>query len=201
MSLIMTLLSRSGLYVATVAPPAKGAAPAEVEITAMKVISLRDLTAPQEPVVSGPKGFQASMMDVFAAAKLPAPEGGWTAERMLDLARKPLYREMSPENRQKAVLAELATHSVNPETVVLDAVRKDQALDAYERFLQKKLEETRREAESRRAALQKEIAAVEGMLGKTEGEFAAWQAAKRGKEAELAEALEPLLAHGKISRS
>jgi hypothetical protein len=203
MSFLLTLLEKSGLYVAKAAnvKPGEHPAPAQVQITSARIVSLKDLVAPPESVVQGPKGFKATADDVFAAAKIAPPENGWTVERFRELALKPTYKDMPRETRQKALLSELATLNVAPESIVADAVRKDEALDGYERFLQKRLDETRREAADRRKKLEAELAAVAAMEKQTASEFEAWKAAKRAKEAELAEALEPLMADGKISKS
>ncbi|MBI2923765.1 MAG: hypothetical protein HYY18_22130 [Planctomycetes bacterium] len=203
MAFLMTILQKSGLVVVQAAnvQPGEHPKPSEVQITTMRVVSLKDLVGPQTATISGPKGFKATAEDVFAAAKLVEPENGWTAEKFRELAAKPLYRDMSPENRQKALLAELATNAVTPEQIVTDAVRKDEALDAYERFLQQRLAQTKKESAEKRKKLEAELAAVAEMEKSTEADFAAWQAAKRRKEAELAESLAPLMADGKITKS
>lgn len=202
MSFLMTILQKAGLVVseASNVAPGQHPKPADVKIE-KRTISIKDLLGPQAAVVSGPKGFKATPEDVFAAAKLEAPADGWTAEKLRELAQKPIYREMSAENRQKAILAELATASANPESIVADAVRKDEALDAYERFLTQKLEQTRREAAEKKRKLEDELEKLDAMVKQTAADFEAWKAAKRRKEEDLAEALAPLLQDGKISRS
>lgn len=203
MSLLMSLLEKTGLVVASAknVAPGEHPKPQEVQITTARVVSIKDLMQPAGAVLSGPRGFKASPADVFAAAKLAPPENGWTVEKFRELAAKPLYRDMSPENRQKALLAELATNKVSSEQIVADAVRKDEALDAYERFLAQRLEQTRKEAEEKRRKLEAELKAVGGAAQQAETEFAAWQAAKQQKEREMIEALAPLMADGKISLS
>ncbi|MCE9583777.1 MAG: hypothetical protein K8T20_14945 [Planctomycetes bacterium] len=202
MSILMKVLEKTGLYVATASNVAPGEKPpAQVQITTTRVISIRELLGPQPETVTGPKGFQATAEDVYAAAKIKAPAHGWTVERFRELAKKPLYKDMSPENRQKALLAELATAAVPSEEIVADGMRKDQALDAYENFLVQRLAQSKKESADRKAKLQAELAAVDEAGKKTEAEFEAWRKAKQAREKELAESLAPLMADGKISLS
>lgn len=202
MSIIAKLLEKSGLYVASASNVTPGQKPpAEVTITRTRVVSIQELTGPRVETVSGPKGFQATPEDVYAAAKIKSPAHGMTAEKFRELGAKPLYKDMSPENRQKALLAELATAGVPSEEVVADAVRKDEALDAYERFLVQRLAQSKKEFAEKRARLQAELAAVDVTEKKTEADFEAWKRAKAAREKELSEALAPLMADGKISVS
>lgn len=200
MSILFKLLEKSGLYVASASNVAAGQKPpTEILVTKTRVVSIQELTGPKVEVVSGPKGFQATPEDVYAAAKIQPPAHGMTAENFRDLGAKALYKDMSPENRQKALLAELATAGVPSEEVVADAVRKDQALDAYERFLVQRLAATKKEFAEKRAKLQAELAAVDEAERKTEADFEAWKKAKQAREKELADSLAPLMADGKIS--
>ncbi len=202
MSIIHKLLEKTGLYVATASNVAAGQKPpAEITITTTKVVSIRELCGPPAETISGPKGFQATPDDVYAAAKIKAPEHGMTVEKFSELAAKPLFRDMSPQNRQKALLAELATAGVPSEEVVADAVRKDQALDAYERFLVNRLAQSKKDFAATRAKLQADLAALEGVEKKLELDFEAWKKAKQAREKALADALTPLTSESKISLS
>ena len=201
MSFLMKMMEKAGLVVASAPNATPGQKVAEIQITRTRVVSLREIVAPEVTQVSGPKGFKATPADVFAAAKLEPPANGWTVEKFRELAAKPLYRDMSQENRQKALLAELATNSADPAAIVADAVRKDEALDAYERFLTQKLAQTKKDAAAKKEKLIAEVAALETMEKATAAEFEAWRAAKVAKEKELAEALAPLMADGKITQS
>lgn len=201
MSFLMKMMEKAGLVVASAPDATPGQKVSEIQITRTRVVSLREIVAPEVTQVSGPKGFKATPADVFVAAKLPPPANGWTIEKFRELAAKPLYRDMSPENRQKALLAELATNSADPAAIVADAVRKDEALDAYERFLTQRLAQTKKDAAAKKEKLIAEVAALETMEKATVAEFEAWRAAKVAKEKELAEALAPLMADGKISLS
>ena len=192
-------ISRNVATASNVTPGQKP--PAEITITTTRVVSIRELCGTPSETVSGPKGFQATPEDVYAAAKIKTPENGWTAERLRELTRKPLYRDMSPENRQKALLAELATAGIKSEDLVADAVRKDQALDAYERFLVNRLAQSKKEFAATRAKFQADMAALEGVEKKLELDFEAWKKAKQAREKELAEALAPLTSEGNISLS
>lgn len=201
MSFLFKILEKSGLYVATAANVAPGQKPpAEVVITKTRVVSIRELAGGETATVSGPKGFQATPEDVYAAAKITTPAHGMTAEKFRELAQKPAYRDMTPENRQKALLAELGAAGVPSEEVVADAVKKDQALDAYERFLTQRLADSKKDLGERRAKLQAELAAVEAAEKKAEADFEAWRKAKQAREKELAESLAPLMSDGKISQ-
>jgi hypothetical protein len=200
MSFLMTILEKSGLVVAKAAAPGK-AEPEKVVITTARVVSLRELVQPEGTQMAGPKGFKATPDDVFAVAKIVSPANGWTAEKVRSVAAKPAYKDMKPETRQKAILSELATAGADPEAIVADAVKRDEALDAYERFLEKKLADTKKQAAEQRKKLVAELGAVEGMLKQTEADFAAWKAAKQAKERELAEGLAPLMKDGTISLS
>ncbi|KAF0245907.1 MAG: hypothetical protein FD180_1169 [Planctomycetota bacterium] len=202
MSLIYKLLEKTGLYVATASNVTPGQKPpAEILITTTKVVSIKELCGAPTDVIAGPKGFQATPEDVYAAAKIKPPDRGMTVEKFRELAAKPLYKDMSPQNRQKALLAELATAGVPSEEVVADAVRKDQALDSYERFLVNRLAQSKKEFAATRSKLEADIVALAGVEKKLELDFEAWKKTKQAREKELAEALAPLTSESRISLS
>jgi hypothetical protein len=100
---------------------------------------------------------------IFATAGIVLQSNGWTIERVNELLHTPPFHEMESGCLQKALIQRLADEKVSTEDMVKEALSKDQALDAFETFIEKK-------AKERSAARRMHLVEIEKQIGMLEQE-------------------------------
>jgi tetratricopeptide (TPR) repeat protein len=169
-------------------------------------------TAPAPPPAGGAPlpGFA----EIYRAGGIQDPPHGFTAFKVLEFLASP---ELGPlEGRARA--AALATFlrmnpagAVSIADVLEDAVRRDQALDQFEKFLQAKLAARAGAADKEIARLQAELDAAQKRLREAidaerraldaaRVEFEAWRERKRAEEKRLHDAVAPFVEENPITR-
>ena len=98
---------------------------------------------------------------IFETAGIVRPSTGWTIEYFNKLLRTAPYSEMDSESLQMAVLEALATEQVSEEDIIKDALAKDQALNAFETFVEKKINERTAARQMRLVQIEKQIGSLE----------------------------------------
>jgi hypothetical protein len=137
---------------------------------------------------------------VYTSAKIVPPAHGYTVLKVAEMIESEHIRSLPDEVKRKSVLVALDAAGVKVQEIVEDAVRRDRALDAYERALEKHLESVRTQAAADSARVEEEIqqrlaelraraAANRETVEREEREFAAWQARKRAEEETIARAV------------
>jgi hypothetical protein len=158
--------------------------------------------APGDPLVELPP-FEA----IYRAAGIESPKHGFTAEKVLEMLASPELAALDGKARAAALAAFLKMNpagAVPITDIVEDAVRRDQALDQFERFLQSKLAERAAAADRDNARLQAEIDelvrvnrekmdAHRRAIDAARERFETWRAAKQAEERRLAQAVEPFV--------
>ena len=150
---------------------------------------------------------------VYRAAGIGEPPHGFTAFKVLEMLQSPGLAELPPSAKASALAGFLKMNPGGPVAigeVIQDAVRRDQALDRFEQFLQSKLAERQVAAERANAALQAEIDALSerhraAMAANTRAvaeltaRLAEWSAGKRVEERKLQSAVAPFVDGNPIS--
>ncbi len=145
--------------------------------------------------------------ELYRAAGIAAPAHGFTAAKVLEMLASPDLAALDGKAKAGALAAFLRMNpagAVPIGDVIQDAVRRDQALDQFERFLQGKLAERATRADRENAALQAEVdELVRANREKMEANgravdaarerFETWRAAKQAEERRLAEAVAPFV--------
>lgn len=167
----------------------------EIKIVEKKIVSLKKLQeeVEQENLSELPPEITVSLDSVFEALNLPAPPHGWGPERILQMLDSDELKSKSHKEAAEAVLVALGQSQVKPEDVLKDAVSRDKALDSYERFVEKKMEDRASSRKKAIAELRREIQEsedhirkLEGMQSHDENAFREWQSRKIAKEEDLA---------------
>jgi len=144
---------------------------------------------------------------IYRAAGIETPKHGFTAEKVLEMLASPELAALDGKARAAALAAFLKMNpagAVPITDIVEDAVRRDQALDQFERFLQSKLAERSTAADRDNARLQAEIDelvrvnrekmdAHRRAIDAARERFETWRAAKQAEERRLAQAVEPFV--------
>jgi hypothetical protein len=177
-------------------PPApKGGAPAPPT----RVADLPIQSAP-EPVFEAPVADPTAFLDIYDAARIPAPPHGYTILKVADMLKSEHLRDLPQDVRRKSILVALDAAGVPVTEIVEDAVQRDRALDAYERVLEKTVEELRTKTaeENRRledevnrqlAQLKAQIEENGRLLREEEQNLTSWRGGKLREEARIAEAV------------
>ena len=170
----------------TEAPPAQptGEAPATPPRAADLV---KDANADAE--LSGPVTAPVSFDDVYGAAQIQAPAHGYSVLKVAEMLQSEHLQSLPVDVKKRSILVALDAAGVKVADIVEDAVRRDRALDTYERVLLKNLEQLRGEKEREITQLEETIARSRAELDREQKELDKWCARKRVEENRIAEAV------------
>ena len=123
-----------------------------------------------------------------------------------------LIRNLPADVKRSSILLALEAAGVKIEDVIGDAVRRDRALDTYEKVLQKSLEalETRKTEENRQLEQEMERLVAEyrtriqknsDELGKEKERFFGWRLQKQQEEKKIADAVSYFTSENPITTS
>lgn len=137
---------------------------------------------------------------VYEAAKIATPPHGYTVLKVAEMLQSEHIAALPVDVKRKSVMVALDAAGVKIAEVVEDAVRRDRALDTYERVLQKSLDDLRARTAAENQEIENEIsrrvaelrARIDANNQKTkteQQEFAAWQTRKRQEEETIATAV------------
>ncbi len=155
---------------------------------------------PTESTFSAPVRNPTSFDEIYHAAEIQVPQHGFTIQKVATMLQSEHLHGLSPEVRRSSVLVALEASGGKIEDVIQDAVRRDRALDSYERVLQKSLNETKAkkteenrqvEAEMNKmlADYRARIQANNEIIAKEDQRFSAWRVQKQQEEKSIADAV------------
>jgi hypothetical protein len=150
---------------------------------------------------------------IYTASGVSDPPHGFSAYKVLEMLSSSDFAALEPRAKAAALSGFLKFNPSGPvpiTDVIEDALRRDQALDAFEEFLRKKLDARREQLEKDSARLQAEIdeltqrnrEAMDANRRALEAEkerFATWQARKRIEERKLHDAVAPFVEDNPVS--
>ncbi len=150
------------------------------------------------------------LAQVYDAAKIETPPHGYTVLKVARMLESEHLKALPGDVKRKSILVALDAAGVKVTEIVDDAVRRDRALDTYERVLQQHLEEREGETAAENQRLEEEIArhaaelraridANARTLDADRQEFRAWQQRKREEEAAIADAVSYFVSESPIT--
>ena len=151
MSPIKELMSKGIRYIET--PGAPGV-PAPDGADAFPVSTPPALTRSSVPL------DVAEWSAVYREAGVHPPPHGYGVDRVGEMLETKRFGSLDRDTKRKAVLAALDAAGVSIRDVVQDAVARDHALDAFETFKQREVEEMRVRTEGRIQTIQQELETV-----------------------------------------
>ncbi len=135
---------------------------------------------------------------IFESAGIKIPNHGWTIEKFIEVFQSK-YKTADANEVKKAVQLWLSEKKVSSEDLVRDALAKDQALDAYEEFVLKKMNGRSQARQGRISEIAKEIDKLKQELKQLEGEMqqeqndaGKWQNRKKSYEQDISRAVDLL---------
>jgi hypothetical protein len=112
---------------------------------------------PMEPQFTSPVKNPTSFDEIYRAAEIESPEHGYTIYKIAEMLQSEHIRNLSAEVKRSSVLLALDAAGVKLEDVIQDAVRRDRALDTYERVQQKAFEQLQESKSKENAGVQADI--------------------------------------------
>ena len=155
-------------------------------------------TVPVESKFTAPVQDPSSFAEIYKAAEIVPPAHGYTIEKVASMLQSEHLRGLSAEVKRSSILVALEASGARIEDVIQDAVRRDRALDGYERVLQKSLSDvqTRKTEENRQieaemnkmlAEYRARIQANNAAIARETERFSAWRAQKQQEEKNIAD--------------
>jgi len=172
-------------------PPPGSAAQTVAEIAAS--------IAPQ-PTFTAPVANPTSFAEIYDAAEIRPPAHGFTILKVADLLQSEHIRTLPREVKRSSVMLALEATGANIQEVIEDAVRRDRALDTFERVQQKSVEEMEARKTQENQQIQAELdrlaaeyrarmQANSDAIAKEKERFFAWRLQKQEEEQKIADAV------------
>jgi hypothetical protein len=172
--------------------------PPPTQQNAAQMVAQIAATIPTQTTFATPVQDPSSFAEIYTAAEIAAPAHGYTIEKVAAMLQSEHLRGLSAEVKKSSILVALEASGAKIEDVIQDAVRRDRALDGYERVLQKSLgdvqthktEENRQiEAEMNKmlADYRARIQANNDAIRKETERFNAWRERKQQEEKSIAD--------------
>jgi len=177
--------------------PDDSSAPPSAQNAAQMVAQIA-ATVPTQPSFSAPVQNPSSFAEIYKAAEIAPPAHGYTIEKVAAMLQSEHLHGLPAEVKRSSILVALEASGAKIEDVIQDAVRRDRALDGYERVLQKSLSDvqTRKTEENRQieaemnkmlAEFRARIQANNEAVRKETERFSAWREKKQQEEKSIAD--------------
>jgi hypothetical protein len=186
-------------------------APPDAGPTAAQTVAdiAASLTPP--PKLTNLPGPAASFDDIYNAAEIHPPQHGYTIYKIADMLQSEHIRNLPAEVKRSSILLALDAAGVKLQEIIEDAVRRDRALDTFERVQQKAVDDlTARKTEENRQ-IQEEMdrmvsehrsrmQANNDAVGKERERFFSWRLQKQQEEQKIADTVSHFVTENPITR-
>ena len=171
------------------------AQPAKIQTRSVTLEQLKTEIRAEEvrALAEAPAELTVPFEKIYETAGLPKLPSGWSIDRLRQLLEMESFKGQPREAMQSRILETLSKDRVDAEDLVKDAVARDQALDAFERFVERKMRERlaahdrkQSELEAKVAELRKESSRLRELADAESGRWREWLKQKRAVEHELA---------------
>lgn len=183
--------------------PAGGTSPAQ---TVAEIAS----SVATEPKFTSPVSNANSFDEIYQAAEIPAAPQGYSIMKVAEMLQSEHIRTMPADVKRSSVLVALDAAGVDIKDVIQDAVRRDKALDGYERVQEraaadletrKNQENSQIQAEIDRFVSQQraKIQANNEEVTREKERFFGWRLKKQQEEKKIADAVAPFVTENPIT--
>jgi hypothetical protein len=165
-----------------------------------------------EPKFTSPVSDAASFDEIYKAAEIPAAPQGYSIMKVADMLQSEHIRSMPADVRRSSVLVALDAAGVDIKDVIQDAVRRDRALDGYERVQERAvtaLETAKTQENSQiQADIDKYVAQQRAKIQannedvtREKERFFGWRLKKQQEEKKISDAVAPFVTENPITTS
>jgi len=195
--------------VASEQAPSNPDAPAGAKSAAQSVAEIAATIAP-EPQFTTPVSDPTSFEEIYKAAEIPAPPKGYSIFKVSQMLESEYIRTLPSDVKKSSILVALDAAGVDLKDVIQDAIRRDRALDTYERVEQRAVEELEGRKAKENADIQAEIdkyvteqrAKIQSnndAVSREKERFTGWRLKKQQEEKKIAEAVGYFVAENPIT--
>lgn len=131
-------------------------APDKTVSAAQSVAEIARTVAP-ETKFSAPVSDPSSFDDIYQAAEIPAAPQGYSILKIAEMLQSEHIRSQTADVKRSSVLVALDAAGVDIKDVIQDAVRRDRALDGYERVQQRAVDDLEARKTKENADLQADL--------------------------------------------
>jgi len=174
-------------------PAPATAAQTVAEIAATAVVA-------QESHFSGTMANPSSFEDIYNAAEIQQPAHGFTIMKVGEMLRSEHIRNLPKDVKRSSVLVALEAAGAPIQEVIEDAVRRDHALDTYERVQDKALADLEAQKSRENAEIQADLDRIltehrnrmqanTDSIAKERERFYAWRLKKQEEEQKISDAV------------
>jgi hypothetical protein len=181
------------------ADPNSASAGATSKSAAQSVAEIASSVA-AEPTFTTPVSDPTSFDEIYKAAEIPAAPQGYSIVKVAQMLESDHIRSLPSDVKKSSVLVALDAAGADVKDVIQDAVRRDRALDTYERVQQRALEELESRKSKENSQIQTEIdkylieqrakmQANSDEVAREKERFAGWRLKKQQEEKKIADAV------------
>src|SRR5882724_12922841 len=137
--------------------PSAAGSPAGGMSAAQTVAQIAASSVATEPKFSAPVSNANSFDEIYQAAEIPPAPQGYSIMKIADMLQSEHIRTLPGDVKRSTVLVALDAAGVDIKDVIQDAVRRDKALDGYERVQERAVAELETRKTQENAQIQAEI--------------------------------------------
>ena len=174
-------------------------APSGTKSAAQSVADIASTIA-KEPKFTTPISDPTSFEEIYRAAEIPPAPQGYSILKVAQMLESEHIRNLPSDVKRSSVLVALDAAGVDIKEIIQDAVRRDRALDTYERVQQRAVEELESRKGKENSDIQAQIdkyvteqrAKIQGNndeISREKERFTGWRLKKQQVEKKIAEAV------------
>ncbi len=153
-----------------------------------------------EPKFTTPISDPTSFEEIYKAAEIPTPPQGYSILKISQMLESEHIRNLPSDVKRSSVLVGLDAANVDIKEIIQDAIRRDRALDTYERVQQRAAEELEARKNKENSEIQAQIdkyvteqrtkiQSNNEEVSREKQRFTGWRLKKQQEEKKIAEAV------------
>jgi hypothetical protein len=205
-------------YFVSVDPAGTGAAPGAdagtpggpPQANAAQTVAQIASSVSAEPKFTSPVSKAGTFEEIYQAAEIPQPSQGYSIFKVAEMLQSEHIRSMPTDVKRSSVLVALDAAGVDIKDVIQDAVRRDKALDGYERVQERAIADLEARKNQENAQIQAELdkyvaeqrAKIQGNndeVTKEKERFFGWRLKKQQEEKRISDAVAPFVTENPIT--
>ena len=180
-------------------PPNAKSTPVATKSAAQSVAEIASSMA-AEPKFTTPVSDPTSFDEIYKAAEIPPAPQGYSILKISQMLESERIRNLPSDVKRSSVLVALDAAGIDVKDVIQDAIRRDRALDTYERVQQRAAEELEARKTKENSEIQAQIdkyvteqrAKIQSnneAISREKERFTRWRLKKQQEEKKIAEAV------------
>jgi hypothetical protein len=176
---------------------------------AQSVADIASAIAP-EPQFTTPVSDPTAFEEIYKAAEIPPAAKGYSILKISQMLESDRIRSLPSDVKKSSILLALDAAGVDIKDVIQDAIRRDRALDTYERVQQRAAEELESRKTKENSDIQAQIdkyvteqrakiQANNDAISREKERFTGWRLKKQEEEKKIAEAVGYFVAENPIT--